>query len=59
MSTPSYDYMKTQKFSVAPTEPVVQQAAVTAPSGGTTVDTEARNALTAIIAVLKAFGLTA
>jgi hypothetical protein len=36
-----------------------QAAAITAPTGGTTADTEARAAITVIIAALKGVGITA
>jgi hypothetical protein len=36
-----------------------QQNAITAPTGGTTEDSESRTAISAIIAVLEAHGLTA
>lgn len=37
----------------------MQQSAIAAPSGGTVVDSEARDAIAALIAVLKSHGLTA
>lgn len=48
-----------QKLSVFGVTPVVQAAAITAPTGGSTTDTQARTAITAIINALKAFGITA
>ena len=36
-----------------------QQAAITAPTGGATTDTEARTAINAIITALEAHGLVA
>lgn len=42
-------------FSTAPT---TQQSKISDPSGGGTVDTEARAAINAIIDVLEAYGLT-
>ena len=38
--------------------PAVRQSAITAPTGGATVDTEARNAINSIRTVLTTFGLT-
>lgn len=38
--------------------PVGRQSAITAPTGGTTVDTEARNAINSIRSVLSTFGFT-
>jgi hypothetical protein len=36
-----------------------RQPAIAAPAGGTTIDAEARNAVAALLAVLKSHGLTA
>lgn len=38
--------------------PVAQQAAITAPSGGATVDSQARTAISTIITRLQTLGLT-
>lgn len=38
--------------------PVAQQSAITAPTGGATVDTEARTAINSIRTVMTNFGLT-
>ena len=37
---------------------IVQQSAVTAPSGGSTIDSQSRTAITSLIAVLHNLGLT-
>jgi len=38
--------------------PAARQSAITAPTGGATVDTESRNAINSIRTVLTTFGLT-
>lgn len=38
--------------------PVARQSAITAPTGGATIDAEARTAINTLILVLKTFGLT-
>ena len=38
--------------------PVVRQSAITAPTGGATIDSQARTAIGTIITVLQSFGLT-
>lgn len=48
-----------QKLGFFNKSPVVQQATVTAPTGGGTVDTEARSSINEIKAILTALGLTA
>ena len=48
-----------QKIGLYGTTPVVQASAISAPTGGVTVDTEARTAINTIRTVLQAFGLTA
>lgn len=48
-----------EKISVYGVTPIIQQNAITAPTGGTTVDTQARTAIGTIINVLKNFGITA
>lgn len=47
-----------QKLALYGKTPVVQAGTISAPSGGTTVDSQSRTAITTIISVLKAFGLT-
>lgn len=39
--------------------PLVRQSAISAPSGGATVDSQSRAAINSLIAVLKNFGFTA
>lgn len=46
------------KLSVYGVAPITQQAAIAAPSGGTTIDTQARATEVLIIAALKNFGIT-
>jgi len=48
-----------QKLSVYGVVPVVQQGAVTSPSGGAVIDTQARTAIDSIRTVLRNFGITA
>lgn len=48
-----------QKMSVYGVTPIVQGAAITAPTGGATVDSPARTAINSIRAALTAFGITA
>lgn len=49
----------TQKLAFFGATPIVQPAAIASPTGGTTVDTEARAALNAVLAALRAEGLIA
>ena len=49
----------TQKLSVYGVTPVVQASAISAPSGGATVDAEARTAINSIRTALTNFGMTA
>ncbi len=48
----------TDKLGVYGVTPVVQASAITAPSGGATVDTQSRTAISSIITALKNFGIT-
>lgn len=48
-----------QKLGFYGTTPVAQQAAITPPSGGTTVDTQCRSAVATIIIYLQNLGLIA
>lgn len=48
-----------QKIALYGKTPIVQQSAITAPSGGATVDAEARTAIGALITAIKNFGITA
>jgi len=49
----------TQKLGFFGETPVVQPSAISAPSGGATVDTQARASINAIITALQSLGLTA
>lgn len=59
MAVPAWQFIRTEEFSVGDGDPVTQQTAITAPTGGTTVDAEARTAINAIITALEAYGLVA
>jgi len=48
-----------QKIGFFNTTPIIQQGAITKPTGGTTVDAESRTAIGLIVDLLKAFGLSA
>jgi len=50
--------IKGKKLSVYGVTPVAQQAAITAPSGGATIDAEARTAISDLITRIKNFGIT-
>ena len=54
-----FGHATTEKRAVFGETPIVQQSAITAPSGGTTIDSEARTAINSIRTVLSAFGFTA
>lgn len=51
--------VKATTFRVGAGTPVARGAAVTAPTGGATIDAESRAAINALIARLQAFGLIA
>ena len=47
-----------QKIGFFGHAPVAQQSGISAPSGGTTVDTQARTAITSLINALRTIGIT-
>jgi hypothetical protein len=47
-----------QKLGFFGKSPVAQQSHISAPSGGTTIDANARTAINAIITLFQTFGLT-
>ena len=49
----------TQKLGFFAAAPIVQPGAISAPSGGTTIDSQARSAITSLINALHNLGLTA
>lgn len=49
--------IETDTLAVAGATPVGRQAAITAPTGGATIDTQARTAINDIITALETFGL--
>ena len=48
-----------QKIGVLGATPIIQQPAISAPSGGATVDSQARTAITSLINLVHNFGFTA
>jgi hypothetical protein len=48
----------TQKLGFWGVTPVVQQSAISAPSGGATIDSQARSSINSIISLLHTLGLT-
>jgi len=48
----------TQKIGLYGTTPVAKQGSITAPSGGGTVDSQARSAINSIITAVKNIGIT-
>jgi len=51
-------YLPAKTAFFASNTPVAKQAAITAPAGGATVDTQARTAIGTIITTLQTLGLT-
>ncbi len=49
----------TQKLSVYGVTPVIQQSSISSPTGGATIDSQARSAIDSIRTVLTTFGITA
>lgn len=49
--------LQCQNFGMAGATPAGKQSAITAPTGGSTIDTESRAAVNSIITVLETFGL--
>jgi len=56
----AWRFLKVAKLGASSSKaPAASQASITAPTGGTTVDAEARTAINAIITRLEAYGLVA
>jgi hypothetical protein len=55
----SWRFLRVAKLSTSNKTPAAQQTAITAPTGGSTVDAESRVAINAIITRLEAYGLVA
>ena len=49
----------TQKLSLYGVTPVVQAGSISAPTGGATIDSQSRTAISSIITALKNIGITA
>lgn len=49
----------TEKLGFLGATPVVQQSAITPPSGGATIDSQARTAINSLITLIQKFGLSA
>jgi hypothetical protein len=49
----------TQKLSVFGVTPVIQAGSISTPSGGATIDSQSRAAISSIITAIKNFGITA
>ncbi len=48
----------TEKVSLFGENPVIQQAAISPPSGGATIDSQARTAISSLITLMSTFGFT-
>lgn len=55
----AWRFLRVAKLSASTKAPAAQQTAITAPTGGATVDAESRAAINAIITRLEAYGLVA
>lgn len=55
----SFGKSSTDKASVYGVTPVIQASAISSPSGGTTIDSQARTAIDSIRNAIKNFGITA
>ena len=55
----SFGTRTTDKVSLYGVTPIVQQAAISQPSGGATVDSQSRTAINSIITALQNIGITA
>lgn len=57
MTAGSFKTIRVQKLVVGDGSSTTTKAAITAPTGGSTIDAEARTAINALITVLEQFGL--